>query len=103
MTMRERTKKPITRAALYSGVVGAGGAAGLVHYPLGLMVLLLVTWGVISTAIILVMQWRTRCPNCRAMLGAKGRAVTKDNTKVDNCPHCGVKFDQPLESVAGPE
>jgi hypothetical protein len=103
MTMRERMKKRVTRAALYTGVVGAGGAAGLTHYPLGLMVLLLVAWGVISIAIILVMQWRTRCPNCRLMLGGKGRAAMKDNPTVDNCPNCGVNFDQPMESVVGPK
>ena len=103
MTMRERMKKPITRVALYTGVVGAGGAVGLAHYPFSLMVLMLIAWGVISIAIISVMQWRTRCPNCRAMLGAKGRSVTKDNPTVDNCPHCGVNYDQPMESVTSPE
>ena len=81
-------------------VVGAGGAAGLARYPLSLMVLILAIWGLISIGIILVMQWRTRCPNCHTMMGAKGRAITKDSRTIDNCPHCGVNFDQPVESVA---
>jgi hypothetical protein len=33
--------------------------AGLAHYPLGLMILILVGWGLESIAIILAMQWRT--------------------------------------------
>jgi hypothetical protein len=96
-------KKPITRAAFYTMVVGVGGAAGLVHYPLGLMVLILVSWGLISIAIILAMQSRTRCPHCHTLLGAKGRAITKDSPTIDNCPYCGVNFDQPTESVARTE
>lgn len=101
--MRERMKKPITRAAFYTMVVGAGAAAGLVHYPLSLMILILVSWGLISIAIPLAMQWRTRCPNCHTLLGAKGRAILKDSPTLDNCPHCGVNFDQPLEGVASTE
>ena len=96
-------KKPITRAAFYTMVVGVGGAAGLVHYPLSLVVLILVSWGLISISIILAMQWRTRCPDCHTLLGAKGRAITKDSPTIDDCPHCGVNFDQPSESVASIE
>ena len=92
-------KKPITRAAFYTMVLGAGGAAGLSRYPLGLMVLILVTWGLLSIAVNLVMQWRTRCPNCHTMMGAKGHAITKDRPTIDNCPHCGVNFDKSLESA----
>ena len=93
-------KKRITRAALYTTVAGSGAAVGLVHYPFGWLLAILVGWGFITVALVMVMQWCTRCPNCRTMLGAKGRAVTKDNPTVDNCPHCGVNFDQPMESVA---
>jgi hypothetical protein len=100
MTLRERMKKRITRAALYTTVVGTGAAAGLVRYPWGWMLAILVGWGFITIAVVLILQWFTRCPNCRAMLGANGRAVTKDNPTLDNCPQCGVNFDQPMESVA---
>jgi hypothetical protein len=92
MTMREHMKKPITRAALYTAVVGAGAAAGLVHYPWRLTVAILVGW---AFAIITVMLWRTRCPVCNSMFGAKTRSISKDN-----CPHYGVNFELALKSQA---
>jgi hypothetical protein len=95
-TLRERMKKPITKAALYTAIVGMGGAIGLVHGPLLFMVLILVGWGLVSIAIILAMQWRTRCPVCNTMLGANGRAVIKDHPTIDSCQHCGVNFDQSM-------
>ena len=103
MTLRERMKRRITKTSFYVMVAGVGGGAGLAHYPLGLMTLILVSWGCISIAVILAMQWRTRCPVCDTILGAKGRAVLKDHPTMDNCPHCGVNFDQPVESVANPK
>jgi hypothetical protein len=95
-TMREQMKKSIGNTEFYAMVIGVGGAAGLVHYPLGLMVLILLSWGVITIAIGLVIRWRVRCPNCHTMLGAKGRAILKEKPSLDNCPHCGVNFDQQL-------
>jgi hypothetical protein len=50
MTLRERMKKRITKAALYTTVVGTGAAVGLVRYPWGWMLAILVGWGFITVA-----------------------------------------------------
>ena len=71
--------------------------------PVGFNGLILASWGLTSIAIILAMQWRTRCPHCHTLLGAKRRASTKDSPTIDNCPYCSVNFDQPTESVARTE
>jgi hypothetical protein len=93
-------KKRISRAALYSTAVGIGAAVGVAHNPFGWLLVILVGWGFTTVAVVLVMQWLTRCPVCHTMLRAKGRGVVKDSPTLDNCPHCGVNFDQPVEGVA---
>ena len=103
MTLREKMKKPILRVGFYVMVIGVGGGAGLAHYPLGLMVLILVSWGVLSIAISLAMRWLARCPNCRTRMRANGYAITKERPTIDNCPHCGVNFDQSIETLANPQ
>jgi hypothetical protein len=97
MTFREKMKKPISRVGRYSMFAMVGLAAGLVHYPLAFMALMLAAWGAISIVTILVMQWLTRCPNCRTMLGALGRAATKDGATLAVCPHCGIAFDEAMK------
>jgi hypothetical protein len=59
MTIREEMQKRVRRTSLYTAVVGVGGAAGMVHYPLRLMVEILVGWGLISIVIRLNAEVRT--------------------------------------------
>ena len=99
MTIRERMQRRVRRTVFYCGVIAVGGAAGLVHYPLRWGIGLLVAWWLISLAIIVGVMWRTRCPVCNTVLGAKTRSITKDKPTLDNCPHCGVNFDQPMGSA----
>ena len=99
MTIRERMQRRVRSTVLYCGVIGVGGAAGLVHYPLSWMIGLLVAWGLVSLAIIMGVMWRTRCPECNTVLGAKTRSITKEKATRDNCPHCGANFGQPMQSA----
>jgi hypothetical protein len=99
MTLREYMKKPITRVSRYSGLVMIGLAAGLAHSSLSTMVFTLVIWGIFFIVAILLMQRRTRCPNCKTKLGALGRAATKDGATLAVCPHCGVDFDEPMKRL----
>jgi hypothetical protein len=99
MTIREKMQRRVRKTSLYTAVVIVGGAAGMVHYPLRLMVAILVGWGLISIAIIMGVMWRTRCPMCDTVLGANTRAITKEKPTLDQCPHCGVNFDEPTKAV----
>ena len=81
---------------LYCGIIPVSGTCGLVHLPLGSMLLGSGVLVLISLAILTAAMWRTRCPICKAAFGAKARAITGEHPTIDRCPHCGVNFDDPM-------
>jgi hypothetical protein len=43
---------------------------------------------------------RIRCPRCSQPLGAAATAVANNRKKFNECPHCGLNLDEPLDSPA---
>jgi hypothetical protein len=58
---------------------------------IGTVVILCAAW----VALILFERARMKCPKC-------AQTVRRVDYSVKTCPRCGVNFDQPMESVAGP-
>jgi uncharacterized protein with PIN domain len=103
ITIRDRLRRRMQRTSIFAAASVMGLSAGLVHYPLLPMVLILIVWNVIVFSIAFVVIRLTRCPICKARLGAATRKATKEKPTVDRCPHCGVSFDEPVDSLVNAE
>ena len=66
------------------------------------MIVILVGWGLISFAVVMVTLSRTRCPACNTILGANTRSITGGKHTVDNCPYCGANLTGPGADRLGP-
>jgi hypothetical protein len=71
------------------------------QHPLVAALALLGLFGCVATQV-LIMR-RTRCPRCASQLGwAASQAAYGKGKDANACPHCGVKFDEAMESRANP-
>lgn len=98
-TIRDQIQKRTRKASLYCSIIPVSGTAGLVHLPLGRMLIGSGGLVLMSLAILTALMWRTRCPICKTALGAKARAITREHPTIDHCPHCGVNFDDPMPAT----
>jgi uncharacterized protein with PIN domain len=59
-------------------------------------------WSLPAIAVLYRVFARIRCPRCNASLRSVVNTLinAKARPQIDFCPHCGVSFDEPIESPA---
>jgi hypothetical protein len=104
LTIRALMRRPIRRLPVLTVVMPViVGLIVLANLPWWEAIPICVWLVVASVAIRIARMWTIKCPVCKTMLGAKGRAVLSYKPSLDTCPHCGVNFDQPIESISSPK
>jgi hypothetical protein len=98
MTIRDRLRQRLTRLSLIVGACLLGITVGLVHWPPVVWLFALFIFPVIAWTIIVSGMRFARCPRCEDRMGVTARAAARERPTADNCPHCGVSLDEPMES-----
>lgn len=94
--LKRRSRPPFW--LLMAAVIGVGGVVTMVGTSHGrdlTQVQIEITIAILSVSVpmllaAVLLSQRVKCPKCKAVLGFK--------TRVESCPSCKVRFDEPMPS-----
>lgn len=98
MTIRDHLRQRLTRLSIIVGACGIGMGVGLVHWPPVFWLLALFLFPVLAGTTVVVGMRFVRCPKCGTQMGATARAAARERPTADNCSHCGVNLDEPMDT-----
>jgi hypothetical protein len=99
-TIRDYLKKRCQLAFLFPATFMVGASAGIAHLPWLIAIVVFLLLLSLSFSLVFLALRMTKCPRCRARLRGAARAGGREKPTVDNCPSCGVSFDElmPIKS-----
>ena len=93
-TIRDYLRKRCQLAFILPGTFMVGASAGIGHMPWLVAIVVFLLFLGLSLSLVFLALRMTKCLRCRARLGRAAHAGGKEKPTVNNCPSCGISFDE---------